>query len=238
MILWLSGYLNSLILIPMCFSLSIESIDIYRALIRYTESKNTMPLAKLLNNTLLVIHEMQKQRGISAGYAGSKGQYYLSILPSQRLYPDRANADYRLVIASQNFYAQVSKQFSSFNNNLTQLSRIFAKIDGQFILVDQLLSSYTPNNHRLINLVSISANNIQERRSSQYFETLFSMASIKESSGIERVVLSTAFSRVSISQDFFVRFKTLVATLDAFPYSTTQMEKNFFLIDFLRRLKI
>ena len=140
MILWLSGYLNSLILIPMCFSLSIESIDIYRALIRYTESKNTMPLAKLLNNTLLVIHEMQKQRGISAGYAGSKGQYYLSILPSQRLYPDRANADYRLVIASQNFYAQVSKQLSSFNNNLTQLSRIFAKIDGQFILVDQLLS--------------------------------------------------------------------------------------------------
>lgn len=230
--LWLSGYLNTLILIPMAFLLGIGAIDTYRGLTTYSDSQNTIGLTHLLDNSSSIVHEMQKERGMSAGHISSQGEKFGSDLPRQRLKLDQAIAGFKRVVAEQDFGSEVSKQLAAFNSHLGQLNNIRTKVDSQSISVSQLLSYYTANNRKLINLSSIAAHHVENRRSSQQFETLFSMANIKENAGIERAVLSTGFAASEMSQVLFVRFTTLVATQDAFLYSVQQMADKEFLGNF------
>ena len=46
--------------------------------------ENIQKTSKLLSSISLLIHETQKERGMSAGYLGSKGKNFKDKLPSQR----------------------------------------------------------------------------------------------------------------------------------------------------------
>ena len=56
--LWLSGHLNTLVLIPIIFLLSIRSIDAYLALKQLTDSQYTIVLSELLGSSSLVVLDM------------------------------------------------------------------------------------------------------------------------------------------------------------------------------------
>ncbi len=228
--LWLSGHLTTLILIPLVFLLCIGTIDAYRALIKLSDAQHTLESEGLLDASSSIVHEMQKERGMSAGFIGSKGQKFSNSLKGQRLKLDQAIVTFNSVISNQNPEGDLADHISAFSQSVKRLGTIRSQVDSQSISVIELLSYYTQNNRRLINLSAVTAHDVEDRRASQQFETLFSIANVKENAGIERAVLSTAFGQGMMSPELFFRFIILVANQDSFLYSAKQLADKEYVV--------
>ena len=75
--------LGLLILIPLFVELIFGYQTIQNNNSEYQNSLATLELAQLSQVTSNIIHELQKERGMSAGYIGSKGQNFKTKLPNQ-----------------------------------------------------------------------------------------------------------------------------------------------------------
>jgi len=221
--LWLSGHLTKLILIPVALLCIIVVIDSSQTINKLSDADNAANLAELLNNTSSVVHEMQKERGMSAVYISSNRLKFANMLAGQRLKLNEAIEKFNLYLSTQSFDEVVSPQLDLFTRRLNQLMATRSKIDNQSISVAELLADYSQYIRIHINLTSIAAQNIQDRTTSQQFGTLFNITNIKENADIERAVLSTAFGQGEISSELFAHFITLVSNQDTFLYNAKQL---------------
>lgn len=87
---FISKYLSLLIVIPailLVIVLAAES-GIAVSNIKSAKSLQRHVSLALVNNQM--VHELQKERGMSAGFIGSKGASFVSALPKQRALTDGA----------------------------------------------------------------------------------------------------------------------------------------------------
>lgn len=63
--------------------------EIQKSLATRSNSNDLMKLVELGTNASAVVHELQKERGATAGYIGSKGNSFVKILPEQRKDSDK-----------------------------------------------------------------------------------------------------------------------------------------------------
>ena len=76
--------LNIILVLVVSFSLIILGLTINSALEEKTTIERAQQLNLLSQKLSLLIHETQKERGMSAGYLGSKGTKFKDKLPKQR----------------------------------------------------------------------------------------------------------------------------------------------------------
>ncbi|MGK0289847.1 MAG: methyl-accepting chemotaxis protein [bacterium] len=164
--------------------------------------------------TSALVHELQKERGASGGFIGSKGKKFKEILPSQRSQTNRQIT--RLKVFLQKFNKEkfgVSLK-TDLDNALNQLSRIDTKRNQVSMLqipIKQAVSYYTRLNTSFLELINygirLSSNAEVSKRLSAYVNFLQG----KERAGQDRALMSNVFSRGSFTSIEFIRFNTLLA---------------------------
>lgn len=159
-----------------------------------------------------LIHELQRERGFSAGFLSSKGQNFAADLTSQRAATDAVLG--RTLGQVSRLAADHPDAYRTSETALAELSLMRANVDGLAIPVPDMASYYTGiiNNLLHVSRAAISVDN--SSRFQALLQARFLMSTAKERAGLER-----ATGAVGIGQGFDLalhdRFVSLVGGQDA-----------------------
>ncbi len=163
------------------------------------------------NNAL--VHELQKERGATAAFLGSKGKNFGDILRSQRQQTDRA-------LQQRNSYLDDNKddidnqkvinQLDSIANGLSRLKSTRTQIDNLAILLGDALKFYTDNHAKMIHMTAQIAELAKDGTVANQLVAYYNFLEGKERAGIERAVMSIVFTADEFKGKGFSRFVTLV----------------------------
>jgi len=210
--------LNLILLLVILFASLVIGYTIDEFVTQQRSLERSEQLVKLSKKLSALIHETQKERGASAGYLGSKGQKFRTILPQQRRLTDKRIEE--LFLYLQQFpkekFPRIKPVLDEILRYLNQLPTIRAKIDNLAISVAQEVKFYSALNAKILQLISLTAklNNIP-----QLVKALDGYANFlkaKERAGIERAVLSGTFAANAFKQGFFKKFIALLAEQRAY----------------------
>ena len=166
----------------------------------------------LVSSTLFG-YELQKERGSSSGYLGSKSEDFKKILLNQRQLSDKEinklNQD--LAEFELNAYpVELRDSIKDTVNALNNIKSIRSGVDNFSVKVGDVLGYYTSTIAKLINnivVISNISNNYEIIRSLTAF---VSFINAKENAGQERAVLSNTFSADKFGDGIYNKFIALV----------------------------
>jgi|GEM_PF-1084449 len=171
-------------------------------------------LVEFSGTTSDLIHELQKERGFSAGYANSGRKQFVSELAAQQEATNEAlkRFDSQLGVLDMAYAGEeYTRDIQSARKELENLDDMRQKISSGNIRGAELIPFFSGLIDRLLESVlflALSSPDAELGRSMFAFKDLLLA---KELSGIERAVLTGVSSRGTISVSEFVRFTELAA---------------------------
>jgi len=218
--------LNIILILVISFSLVILALTIKKAYIEKATISQAQELNVLSQKLSLLIHETQKERGASAGYIGSKGVKFASILPSQRATTNEKNRDLEEYINGldlNSFSSELRAEISAFSSDMGRINSIRSRIDTLSISLKDEVTYYTQMNKKILNIVSLTAKLANTQELVKALDTYANFLKSKERAGIERAVLSVAFGMDKFGDGMFAKWVKLVAEQDAYLNSSMAM---------------
>ncbi|NOQ78060.1 MAG: chemotaxis protein [Gammaproteobacteria bacterium] len=211
------------IIIAYALKLSLNDYD------NYTNSQETIKVVELSVYISDVLHEMQKERGASAGFLSSKGKKFSDTLPRQRKMTDEKLTQLNDYLASaQNQYTKKTEQGIDFS----QLKMTREKIDSLSIGTKAAVAYYTALNNSSIKIISEFSTFSKNITIRNMLNSLVLFISAKERAGIERAILSATFAQNKFNQFLNTKFLSVLAQqqalLDLFEYSANDEFKQFY----------
>ena len=205
--------LAAMVLIPLSCALFF-SVSTLLELWRKSEAANNVEILVLLTekNSALV-HELQKERGATAGYLGTKGQAFGDILKNQRVETNKKLSSLDLYLKDSRGLitsSQVLNLIKDSQSALDKLSAIRSKVDDLNIDAATAIGYYTSTNALLLSTASIISDYSPSPEMTQKLMAYSSFLQGKERAGIERAVMSNAFSEGVLSRKGFEKFITLI----------------------------
>ena len=175
----------------------------------YSNIKKTASLIELSVKMSAVLHELQKERGASAGFLGSKGTKFADILPKQHDSTDEK------IKELQNFIAQHPSALAEHVKNDIALDTIPAmrtKVKSLNTTVKEAVKFYTSFNKSIIDMISYFSTIPKDGHLKTDFNSFVVFISSKERAGIERAVLSSVFAKDKFTRATAAKYEALVST--------------------------
>jgi methyl-accepting chemotaxis protein len=213
---WLSKYLSVLTLVPTAILIMFISADIFRAYYALDQANETIADVRLVTATNKLVHELQKERGMSAGFIGSKGNNFASVLKNQRAVADKEINNLKTFMVDTNYHEHTNKTTQQLFTSLRQLQTIRQQVDSLNITLPNALRYYTGNNLLILDLNGHLASELEEASSSERFLTLYNIAYAKEQAGIERAVLNNVFASETFTSALFSSYIELVTKQETY----------------------
>ncbi|CAH1745418.1 Putative methyl-accepting chemotaxis protein [Thauera humireducens] len=144
-----------------------------------------------------VVHELQKERGMSAGFIGSRGVRFRTELPAQHSDTDKARAelDRWLAAADQALLGTaLMDAVSSAQKNLSSLQDTRSKISALGIAGPGSFNFYTNAIEQLVKGVEIAANAAEDVSLSRGMTAYLMFVRAKEEAGRERASINGLFA--------------------------------------------
>ena len=161
-----------------------------------------------------VMHELQAERGMTAGFLGSRGKSFGEQLNQQRTKTD-AQVESLQEFASELNWSEldraVQRTVEGIFRELDELGAVRASVDTLDAKVKPTLGYYTSINHQLIGLTRRAGQLSSNAEIANDVAAFVSFTTIKESAGIERAVLTNTFSRKRFDPGMFSRAVELQA---------------------------
>lgn len=160
-------------------------------------------LTKYSNN---LIHEVQKERGISSGFAASKGRNFADTIQPQRDASKRATAQLRAQLAIIFKLAPDSPVHEQFRPALERLAHIdltYQKIDALEMPPVELIAFYSTLVKELQAALGGALNACTDVTLYSRIANFMDLVSSKEFAGQERAILNAAFSTDSFSKELY-----------------------------------
>ncbi|MGB1090808.1 MAG: methyl-accepting chemotaxis protein [Oceanobacter sp.] len=177
-----------------------------------SEMKTILTLVDVSGINSQLAHELQKERGMSAGFLGSKGKKFVSQLPEQRKLADQRLEDWQRKLSSIDVSdtPRVSEALEFVKTQLASLESIRQQVSTQSIALPDTLKYYTGMIRRLLEVPALATEYTRSGQISRELQAYYNFIQAKERAGIERAVLSNAFGRDQFSEALYDRFRTLV----------------------------
>jgi methyl-accepting chemotaxis protein len=222
-----------LLTIPLLSFISYSVATIVQSVQATQEMAQLARLTKLSVVYSDLVHEIQKERGMTAGFLGSKGTKFVNKLKQQRQEVNQKN-NIRTDYWHNNKFE--SSEIIALNNSISQqlskLNSIRNQVDQQSISTDKVIDYYTSTNKHLLSISILISEISTDSTISEEIIAYYNFIQGKERAGIERAVLSDTFSSNVFNKGMLVKFITLVseqntyiASFDAFANSEN---KTFF----------
>lgn len=169
------------------------SVNIVNIVMSTYENKTNLEKVSQLNNLSaklsLFIHETQKERGASAGFLGSKGKKFTTILPKQRILTDeklKKLTTFTRTMNLESFSQELRDEMAKVQNLSAQIPNIREKVSSLTISVKDSVSFYTNLNAHILNVVSLTAKLAQTSELVKGLSAYSNFLKSKERAGIER----------------------------------------------------
>jgi hypothetical protein len=194
-------------------------------------AKGLMTVSIAANN---LVHELQKERGASAGYINSKGAKFSSTLRNQRKETDHKIKLLNEVLAAKDitvYTEEYQDQVKVALGDLGKIKTMRMRVDGFEASLGEAVGYYTGMNANMLGITKktlfIAEDPIMLRDISAYYNFMQS----KERAGIERAVGATGFSG-GWNRALMDKFKGLILVqntyIDVFLAYATKEEASFY----------
>ncbi|PHR85406.1 MAG: chemotaxis protein [Colwellia sp.] len=223
----------SLLALPMVGFLWLSISSIIDGIVIKNEMSTIAPLTELSVVYSELVHELQKERGMTAGFLGSKGTKFAKKLQNQRQSTDQKRSKKESFWDNSDFRLDEIKQLNTIiNQSLQKLVSIRQQVDSQSISLGKALTYYTLLNKKLLSVAilnaKISSNALITKETIAYYNFLQG----KERAGIERAVLSNTFAKNKFNEGLYAKFITLVSEqntyFDNFNQLSNEQGKKYF----------
>ena len=170
---------------------------------------------ELATDASALAHELQKERGMSAGFVGSKGTQFASQLAAQRdktdLVLDRVRAE---VLAARNegdpqIAARAAGRLSDLQAFFGGLRELRGSIDAQTIKVPDLARRYTGAIRKLLSITDDPTLAGLHSRMSRLNTAYGDLLMAKEFAGVERAMGSVGYGSGAFKTTIYTRFANL-----------------------------
>jgi methyl-accepting chemotaxis protein len=165
-------------------------------------------------------HELQRERGISAGFVVSKGARFAGELQAQRAETDKALAGYRRALASiemAGFDIEFREVIAQANTAVDTLSSRRDGTNTFAIRSEDVIQHYSAMNSALLRIVAKISDLASNAEMSQRLMAYYFLLQEKEMAGVERAMLSAAFGLDRFTgPEHYARFIGVVAEQSAF----------------------
>ena len=194
------------------FLLITQNYKIYK---HNQELKNDVILSTILSN---VVHELQKERGRTAGFLGSGGKKFRAELQAQRVKTDQKITTLKKFLTNKGsiYSGQIKMHLETILAKLRQLRSVRHKIDALNIDTKEAIGFYTSLNGYIIDTVGMIAKKGNNAKISRELIAYVDLMHAKERAGIERAVLTNTFTRDSFASGFFIKYVDLISEQKAF----------------------
>ncbi|QQX82354.1 methyl-accepting chemotaxis protein [Shewanella sp. KX20019] len=195
---------------------------IFGGLYAYDQYKLTKELDQVLILSQLavknssLVHEIQKERGMSAGFIGSNGSAFKSKLPAQHKKTDKLLNSFELFLNSQPLPSTFTTEINNSRNLINEIADIRRQVMAVTISVAEEVEFYTELNKELLSIVDLTARNGANQQIAIKAAAFASFLQLKERAGIERAVLSSTFGNDQFKVGVYRRFITLVSEQGAY----------------------
>jgi methyl-accepting chemotaxis protein len=178
--------------------------------------KEASKVASALANLL---HETQKERGATAGYLGSKGKKFTTILPNQRKLTDNRIALLKKAakVYSEKYNDPAMQKAMAFNmKNIQKIYDMRKNVSALNMKLGTALKYYTGMNSGFLNTIALVSKNGTNSNETQDLNSYYNFLMSKERAGIERAVMSNSFARNKFLPGMKVKFTKLVTEQNAY----------------------
>ena len=156
-----------------------------------------------------LVHELQKERGFSAGFAASEGRNFDGEMRNQRVATDetwsrvKSNLSYL-----QDRHPAAVRQIDAGMANVLQLRN---QVTDLAISAATVAGAYTETVTQVISLKSRATADLEVGGIEAYARASVLMSQAKEAAGLERAAGATGLGQPTFPQDVYVRFISLAA---------------------------
>ncbi|WP_039054664.1 methyl-accepting chemotaxis protein [Enterobacter sp. Bisph1] len=188
----------ALALLPLLFALIwLASSGILARVETGQQMGTIITLTDLAKNAGSVIHELQKERGMSAGYIGSKGQQFSAELSAQYILSDKALE--QLAGALKQFPLQranndIRHALEQYKQHQQGISEFRQRLRAQSVTGTESLGWYSAIINDLLNVVGGISQLTDNGEIVNQLAAFYSVLNAKEQTGVERALMSNVFS--------------------------------------------
>ena len=207
-----------LTILPIIVIVALVAFDLIQSLGKIDRQKDLLQLTEFSATSSALIHSLQKERGASSLFLGSKGTRFAAEVAAQRKETDQAlsafQAGAQVLVASlgQEDATRVTMTLAELKN----LDETRKGVDAQSLPVPQVIAYYTGTIAKGIGIVEGMAHLANDPEMSLNLLAYTSILNAKERAGQERAVGSAGFAAGKFSPQLHRRLIELMAEQTAF----------------------
>jgi methyl-accepting chemotaxis protein len=207
---YLSSHLSLLVLLPCIMLGGVISYDVYHSYNRMQNAYDTEYNAFMSHGVLSLVHEVQKERGATAGFIGSKGQLFSSKMKLQRSEVDKTLAQLRKDSKNWDLSKSMQAVFADVLRPFSDLADTRRDIDNNNINLSDALRFYTNINKLGLHSVGSASKLSNDPIISLELFSIYNFSYTKEYAGIERAVLSNVLANGEFTPALRTRHTQLI----------------------------
>ena len=214
MINFVSRYLLILLILPSIALLMVLAYNAIKSIGAYSQSTTTQSLNEFAVEGSSLVHELQKERGMSAGYIGSEGKDFVTRLENQRKLTDSQLIEFRKFVSDNRDFLEENTDKQELNLIMSELAKLTSfrnKVTGLNTELSQILKYYTAIINLLIDKPMKMLPAINDKVVAQKLITSNKIAQVKESGGVQRAVFSNILSKNTFNENLRERVYSLMA---------------------------
>jgi methyl-accepting chemotaxis protein len=204
------------LLLMIVLPLTLAGIFITSTVIEKKQTANNMAQAESLLELSVTssnfVHELQKERGASAVYMGSKGNKFSDKLAQQKKLTDKKASLFNNSISLLDkdlISNKLNSLLSVIKNELNDLATTRQSITKLKIKPAKALGYYSNLNNEILSITASLAELVKDKEISRKASAYYYFLQGKERAGIERAVLSHVFSTDKVTAEIKARYISL-----------------------------
>tara|TARA_R110000868_G_scaffold79102_1_gene225325 strand:- start:299506 stop:301563 length:2058 start_codon:yes stop_codon:yes gene_type:complete len=208
------GSKMALSLVPLVIGLVVLSLVIVSG--RYqqmTELGKIRGLTEVAGSIGATVHELQKERGASAGFIGSGGTQFGSQLVAQRKLSDQkitALGDEISKIDYSLYDPKLKTDIAAFSSLLAQISELRTNVDGIKIVLGETVGYYSNVISRMLSVVNLMGGLSEDADILRVIASYNNFMQAKERAGLERATGAGGFGMGKFDPPLYRRFVELI----------------------------
>ncbi len=214
-----SKKLYALLALPVAVLIIYSLVSLHSMLQKEQEYQNVSHLAKLSVKISNLVHETQKERGMSAGFLGSKGKKFTNRLLKQRILTNQKRELLETYLKEEpvsGFGQDFTAKLDTALQQLSQLDQMRQRIDELSVTTKDEVAYYTNLNSKMLDMVATIVNHTQDANMQKSINGYLNFSMAKERMGIERAVGTGALATGQFANGVRNKFVSLIAKEQAF----------------------
>ena len=211
--------LAAIVCIPVICMLVLAQKEVGRNSYAKHENQNVLALSRYAVHASALVHELQKERGATAGFLGSKGSRFNQELTSQRQDTNiktKAIQQFLNNFSPDSYGTEFADKVKKALSMLAQLEERRDKVSVLAISKAEAIGYFTKMNAAFLDTITFLAKASSDTDLSNLAGSYVNFLQSKERAGIERAVMAGTFAQNYFDPGVYDKFKSLMTIQDTY----------------------